>query len=103
MTARDQKVIRAAKRMMKERGHVIIGVASDAAGPIRRGDITIVWAGAILPEEYVLRIEGRASRAQWTDQLNILFPGKEDPNVREKGQRFYRAALESLNFKAVKP
>lgn len=93
--------IEAAKRMMIERGYVVVGVMPGAEW-LNPGDLLWSWAGKPLPDQHWLRVTKATSAKDWTDQMILIF-GNARQNAKIGGRnisngKYYRAVLVSAVF-----
>ena len=77
---------KAANRMLRERGYLVIGALRYCKFEI--GQTLWNWAGSVLPFE--IKITAKTNRADWNAQYEMLF-GIAPPKHRDNGRRFYRA------------
>lgn len=88
--------LRAAERLMKKPGYVVIGLLPGAA-KLLAGAVRYKFAGSQLGNNCCLEITGETNRADWTRQVMDLFgTTKNDKNPIEPGQKFYRCVLRKI-------
>lgn len=84
---------RAAHRLMKERGYLIIGFPADESTPLETGQRIRRFAGTLIPG-HVLRVTGPSDFESFRDQAKYL--GIPFLHKKADGQRFFTALLESV-------
>lgn len=91
----EPKALRAAKKMMKERGYVVVGIAPGKLPPTLRGLLDNL-GGHTLGDDHVLRVDRPTTQADWKHKFQALFgPSAIDPNTPEfrRDGTFWRTTL----------
>jgi hypothetical protein len=88
------RALDAARRMMAERGYVVICVLATGK-PRAAGDLTPFFGGRVLQENAQLRVDGTTDEADYKQQLRMLFGEGFKPNVYEAEEvlAYYRTTL----------
>jgi hypothetical protein len=92
-----REALKAAKRMMKLRGYVVLCLTHWSLNTQRvPGDTFSYWCGAYLGD-YELIVTGKTNGADWDAQFVAIFgKRKKDTNEKHRRDRFYRCELRKI-------